>query len=134
MRSRFLVIIYLFIHVAEPARADLVRTGIFSFRDGGLQFEWDYVKDKASLFTPAGHGIAWEGSLIPAFWLRVHQKSQFVKPTVVSDSLSTNARELVLGLSFGFLGGGRLVIVREDWGFRLSELSIRCIGEIPAIL
>jgi hypothetical protein len=144
MQSRFLVIVYLFIHVAGPAQADLVRTngekgvsgrtGIFSFRDGGLQFEWDYIQDKASLVTLAGQHIAWEGSLIPAFWLRVHQKNQFVKPSVVSDSLSTDAKQLLLGLSFGALGRGSLVIVREDWGFQLSELSILWSGEIPSIL
>jgi hypothetical protein len=126
---RHLAILLFFIPVAVPAAAG--KTGVIIYQDGALGFEWNYFRDKAQLFTLPAHTIAWQGSLLPAFWLQANQKKQFIKATVISDSLAGN--EIVLQLAIGLLGKGKLLITKENWGIRFARMEIRW-NRVPAII
>jgi hypothetical protein len=107
------------------------KTEPVSCLQGNYLFEWNPDQDLASLqFTP-DHSTIWQGSLLPAFWLKAGGKMQYVKARVTGSSV--NAEEHSFIIQIGPYGTGKLVLSIADWGIRFKELDVEWKGEIPAI-
>jgi hypothetical protein len=119
------------VSVASPS---VPSPGSLTYRDGDLQFEWNYAQDHAQLALLPGRSIVWQGSLLPAFWLETDHKRQFIKASVIKATASVDGRSDSLQLKIGSLGTGRLLIVKENWGIRFSSLTIEWRQPVPAII
>jgi hypothetical protein len=99
------------------------------YREGNLEFSWAPEQDKATVMQMPGRLVIWQGSLLPAFWLQVNGKKEFVKARVTG----SNGKEQ-LQLQVGRFGNGQLTVVTEAWGIRFSALAIEWKLAAPAII
>jgi hypothetical protein len=122
--------------VPNIAGTRVPNVGQIIYRDGDLEFAWDYEHDRAALsFLPA-HATVWQGSLLPAFWLMTAHNKQFVKASVISATTTpaNGVNSTTLQLRIGALGRGMLMVSKENWGIRFSDLSIEWDQPAPAII
>lgn len=108
-------------------------TGSFVYQQGNAIFSWNYYEDKASVSFLPKNSVGWHGSLLPAFWLQINDKKEYVKASVTAvDSSSGN--QITLQLKLGAYGSGHLTVNKETWGIRISEFSVEWFDQIPAII
>lgn len=95
----------------------------------GLRWEWDPVKDLATLRKKENNRLIWQGSLLPAFWLQLNDKPAYIKATasgVSGDSL--------INLQIGDLGNGTIRVKKHKDRIDIEELRINWNSEPPAII
>ncbi|WP_153800509.1 alpha-galactosidase [Foetidibacter luteolus] len=104
------------------------------YDNGQQKFEWDVVADKARVYVSSTNTTIWQGSLLPAFWLQVNNRQQYIKAVANTEKSTVTENNLSLTLRIGNYGTGKLSVSKENWGIRFSALSINWGNTIPAII
>ncbi|HTJ14698.1 MAG TPA: hypothetical protein VL547_21815 [Dinghuibacter sp.] len=97
-----------------------------------LAFRWNVEHDSAVVTRLPEGGTLWQGSLLPAFWLEVGGRKQFVKTSMTS--LSKTDSGWSIALRVGALGEGKLLVSVEPWGIRFKRLDVRWAARPPALI
>jgi hypothetical protein len=127
MKKRaFSPVILLFVLLSSFSNVSGQEPLTWTYQDGDHVFEWDLQHDKAVVKSLKHQSVIWQGSLLPAFWLKtVNGGNMFVETTVVPERSAVTNNGASLVLDAGVLGKGRLTISKETWGIRFSELAIK---------
>jgi len=107
---------------------------IFTYTQGGFNFNWNIYSDKASVKNTTHKSTVWGGSLLPAFWLMVNREKIYVKASVVKDSSFNNDNSLVLYLQLGNIGKGVMAVEKTGWGINVPTLKINWLNKAPQII
>jgi len=127
------VICLVFLHETTAQTQADSKSWIFSHEDYNLT--WNLSTDAARLISVTHQSVIWQGSLLPAFWLRDHtQQKTYVKATVDFAQSKISEDALELHLQIGSYGTGVLLVQAEKWGVQFSKLSVQWEQQAPAII
>lgn len=106
---------------------------IWEYADGNLRLQWNLATDQAKLL--AGPVTVWQGSLLPAFWIRdAAGEQRYLKATPDAAHAVTEQGRLTLPLQWGASAKGKLIVEKAAWGLRFRELRLEWASQPPAII
>lgn len=111
------------------AKAVLLLLCIYLSSPAQLKWQWDPIKDQATLKTQNGNRIIWQGSLLPAFWIQLNDERVYIKATATSAVGSNEIK-----LKIGDLGSGSMHINEGNNRIDIEELSVTWNAAPPAII
>lgn len=130
LRSIFTLFFLVLLLFSYPCKA-----AVWEYKKGNLLLRWDLDKDHLQLLhTPSG-AATWQGSLLPAFWLRdATGEKTFVKANVLTATSVIEPNRLLLSLEIGKYGKGSLLLEKTSWGLRIKTFRVDWNTTPPAII
>jgi hypothetical protein len=104
-------------------------SGQIVHEQSGFRWEWDPLKDQATLRKKDGNRLIWQGSLLPAFWIQLNNQPAYIKAT--ADKVTDDG---IITLQLGNLGTGRLRVRKNNDRIDLEELQINWNAQAPEII
>ncbi|MFT4152752.1 hypothetical protein [Parafilimonas sp.] len=98
-------------------------------KQNNLAFEWDVQHDKAALKSTLKESTIWQGSLMPAFWLKRNDSVFYVKAFA-----SGNINDSLAEITIGNIGKGFIKYSIKNSVLRIDEIKINWLHETPAII
>jgi hypothetical protein len=95
----------------------------------GFKFKWQIEQDKAVIIKVGENRVIWQGSLMPAFWLKdKNGQKQYVKAEGIM------LENDLVKLKFGTFATGELLLENKAGAVLFRKLTIHWIAEIPEII
>lgn len=109
---------------AEPAAFGM-NGQVFVTQSGGYDFEWDWVRDRATVRSRKTNAVVWTGGLLPALVIQGgDRKIIYVKAKAAADALMGDSSGSRLRIAFGEFAKGELAFRATGYGAEFQELKI----------
>jgi hypothetical protein len=105
----------------------------WQFEGGNLLIRWDLNLDKAVLTNKVKGSTSWQGSLLPSFWYQNPKKEKHFSKAI-AETITRDGDKVSVALRWPGLGKGKLVIEKNDWGWKFSELTADWASFTPQII
>lgn len=107
---------------------------LWNSTDKSWNLDWNVETDKAGVRHQPSGAVLWQGSLMPAFWLKAADEKIYVKARVKPGFVAAAGTAQSIPIVLPEFGDGVLTVKLEEWGLEIETLEINWKTKVPAII